>query len=253
MVWRGENLNKSYCSRTGAFTSKCHTVLSGVSFHVGDKEFVGLAGESGSGKTTLARIALRLEPAESGKLCLAGKSYADYQDRREFYRNIQMMFQHSSEALNPRWQVEQVLEEPLRYLTELSPEKRRERIREAMAAVSLPASLLRVRPATLSGGQAQRVCLARAIILQPNFIILDEPTSSLDMVIQYQILQLLRKLHQEQGISFLMISHDLGAIKQVADRIVFLHAGQIIENVATRQLNQVKHPVAKSLADAARL
>ncbi|WP_338634530.1 dipeptide/oligopeptide/nickel ABC transporter ATP-binding protein [Sporomusa ovata] len=249
LIWQAKNVNKSYSSRAGMFKSRRHAVLSDVSLQVGEKEFVGLVGESGCGKSTLARLALRLERAESGNMYLAGRSYADYQDKQEFYRSIQIMFQHATAALNPRWQIEQILEEPLRYLTDMPPAKRQEQIREIMAAVSLPASLLNVKPGTLSGGQAQRICLARTIILKPKFIILDEPTSSLDVVIQEQILELLRKLHQESGLAFLMISHDLEAIKRVAGRIVFMHEGRVVENVKTSRLHQVKNQVAKRLVN----
>ena len=235
MIWQAEKIEKSYR----------HAVLSGLCLAVGENEIVGLVGESGCGKTTLARIAMRMERPDAGKLLFDGRSYEEYPDRKAFYRQVQMVFQHPGEAMNSRWTVRSILEEPLRNLSEVPTVVRNERIAEALDSVHLPASLLDESPRNLSGGQAQRVNLARALICRPRFVILDEPTSALDAAVQRQILQLLRELQRGSGASFLMISHDLKALAEVADRIAVMHAGRIIEECLPGQMLRLEKLTAR--------
>ncbi|MCX7781426.1 MAG: dipeptide/oligopeptide/nickel ABC transporter ATP-binding protein [Negativicutes bacterium] len=251
MIWQAQNVSKQFRYRTKLFGSGQLMVLSGLSLAVGQREIVGLVGESGSGKTTLAHIALMLDRPDNGRLYLDGVSYENYLDKKKFYRQIQIVFQHSSEALNPRWTVKDIIEEPLCYLTQLDSDARLERIREIMEAVKLPSDLLKERPGRLSGGQAQRVSLARALVLAPKFVILDEPTSSLDVVVQRLILQMLRQIHEAMKTSFLIISHDLAAVRRIADRIAFIHDGRIVEEVKSDALGKVQHPTARRLVLAA--
>ena len=151
-----------------------------------------------------------------------------------------MVFQHPGEAMNSRWTVRSILEEPLRNLTQETPAGRAERIDQALDAVRLPSALLGESPRNLSGGQAQRVNLARALICRPRFVILDEPTSALDAAVQRQILQLLRELQAGSGASFLLISHDLKALGEVADRIAVLQDGHIVGECHPGQLDRLE-------------
>ena len=230
MIWQAEQIEKSYR----------HKVLSGLSLAVGNNEIVGLAGASGCGKTTLAQLAMRLERPDAGQLFFDGRNYTEYPDRKAFYRQVQMVFQHPGEAMNSRWTVRSILEEPLRNLTQETPAGRAERIDQALDAVRLPSALLGESPRNLSGGQAQRVNLARALICRPRFVILDEPTSALDAAVQRQILQLLRELQAGSGASFLLISHDLKALGEVADRIALMQDGRIVEECLPGQLDRLK-------------
>lgn len=230
MIWQARQIEKAYRD----------PVLSGLSLAVGENEIVGLAGESGCGKTTLARIAMRLERPDAGELLFDGRSYSEYPDRKAFYRQIQMVFQHPGEAMNSRWTVRDILEEPLRNLNEAPPAARNGRIFQMLDAVHLSSSLLDESTRNLSGGQAQRVNLARSLICRPRFIILDEPTSALDAAVQRQILQLLRELQAGSGASFLLISHDLRALAEVADRIALMKAGRIIEECRPEQMDRIE-------------
>ena len=138
------------------------------------------------------------------------------------------MFQHASEALNPRWIVRDILAEPLLHLLGLNRQQCKTRAEELMNEVRLPSRLLDMKPSQLSGGELQRVCLARALAPSPQFVILDEPTSSLDVLIQRQIMQLLERLNKQKGVAFLLISHDLAVLHRVSDRVVFLRQGRLM-------------------------
>ncbi|MGL5513604.1 MAG: ATP-binding cassette domain-containing protein [Sporomusa sp.] len=194
-----------------------------------------------------------LDKVDGGHLHLDGRPYESYRDKISIYQKIQIVFQHSSEALNPRLSVRDIIEEPLRYLTPLTGPARLQRTKEMLEAVRLEAGLLAAKPPELSGGQVQRVGLARALAPALRLVILDEPTSSLDIIIQRQILSLLGQLSRQTGTAFLMISHDLGAVCQVADRIAFIHDGRIVEQAASRAIDQVRHPIARRLVRSAGL
>ena len=227
MSWQIEGLSKSFCIRRG-FSSHSFPVLTDLSLQVSKGEFVGLAGASGSGKTTLAHIAMRLISADAGNMVLGGKPYGEYHDDQEFYRQIQLVFQHASEALNPRWIVRDILAEPLLHLLGLNRQQCKTRAEELMNEVRLPSRLLDMKPSQLSGGELQRVCLARALAPSPQFVILDEPTSSLDVLIQRQIMQLLERLNKQKGVAFLLLYHDVAVLHRVSDRVVFLRQGRLM-------------------------
>ena len=226
-VWQAHKISKAHLGPLRRLHYHPLQVLTEATLEVAAGEIVALTGPSGSGKTSLAQIALRLESADSGELYLEGRPYAEYPDRREFYRRIQMVFQQPHHSLNPRWTVAEALAEPLRNLTECSENQRLQLLPELLAEVHLPADLLSETTGNLSGGQAQRVALARALAGSPRFVVLDEPTSSLDQVVQRRILKLIRELRDRRNVAFLLITHDLGAVRQVADRQVRLVDGRI--------------------------
>jgi ABC-type glutathione transport system ATPase component len=201
--------------------------LRGVTLSVAEGETLGLVGESGSGKTTASRVALGLQRPTSGAVRFAGRPFP--RRRRELAGQMQAVLQHPQWSLNPRMRVGQSVAEPLVVLGERAPE----RVEEMLDRVGLPTELAVRYPHELSGGQRQRVSIARALVTLPRFIVFDEAVSALDVSVQAQILNLIRDLQREFGFSALFISHDLGAVRYVADRIAVMRAGEIVETGAT--------------------
>lgn len=195
-------------------------VMPGVSY--------GLVGESGSGKSTVAGIFTGLIRPTSGKVFFEGRELSDWliRDPRHFRQTVQMVFQNPYLSLDPRWTVREILEEGIR---ELWPRDKSARIEESLEFVRLPAGYLERKPRELSGGERQRVAIARALAMRPRFILLDEPTSQLDVSIQAQIIQLLRDMRDRLKVGFLFISHDLALVSQIADEVIVMHQGQIVE------------------------
>ncbi|MFZ9623714.1 MAG: ATP-binding cassette domain-containing protein, partial [Burkholderiaceae bacterium] len=206
-----------------------------VSFSVAPGETVALVGESGSGKTTLGRLALQLERVTSGRVLLEGRDITPLSQSalRALRPHMQMVFQDPWATLNPRMRIRSVLEEPLKLHTTLSAAERLARIAGMAERVHLGGSLLDRFPAQLSGGQLQRVALARALMTQPRLVVLDEPTSSLDLSVRAEILELLAELRAQSQVSYLFITHDLGTVRLIADRIVVLYLGAIVESGPT--------------------
>lgn len=224
-----------------------------VSFSVAPGETVALVGESGSGKTTLGRLALQLERVTSGRVLLEGRDITQLSQSalRALRPHMQMVFQDPWATLNPRMRIRSVLEEPLKLHTPLSASERLARVVGMAERVHLGGSLLDRFPAQLSGGQLQRVALARALMTQPRLVVLDEPTSSLDLSVRAEILELLAELRAQSQVSYLFITHDLGTVRLIADRIVVLYLGAIVESGPTAQIfNEARHPYTRALFSA---
>ncbi|EGT3574230.1 nickel import ATP-binding protein NikE [Citrobacter sp. ANG330] len=206
-------------------------VLKTVSLTLKSGETVALLGRSGCGKSTLARLLVGLESPSQGSVSWRGEPLAKLNRAKQkaFRRDIQMVFQDSISAVNPRKTVCEILREPMRHLLSLSKAEQMTRVREMLHAVDLDDSLLDKRPPQLSGGQLQRVCLARALVVEPKLLILDEAVSNLDLVLQAGVIRLLKKLQQQFGTACLFITHDLRLVERFCHRVMVMEEGQIVE------------------------
>lgn len=205
-----------------------------VTFSLIKREIFGIAGASGSGKTTLARCILHMQTPTSGEVyfhneCISSKPvYRKH--RKSICSNIQMIFQDTAASLNPRMTVENLIIEPLRIQRwSIKPSQRKKLAMDVLSMVGLEDRYLDYYPGELSGGQKQRVCIARAVILKPEIIVADEAVASLDASIQAQIVNLFLRLQKELGFTFLFISHDLGMVRYISDRVGIMHNGHLIE------------------------
>ncbi|VUS42528.1 nickel import ATP-binding protein NikE [Klebsiella spallanzanii] len=206
-------------------------VLKEVSLALKNGETVALLGRSGCGKSTLARLLVGLESPTEGSVSWRGEPLSDLNRSKQkaFRRDIQMVFQDSISAVNPRKTVREILREPMRHLLSLTKQEQLARAREMLNAVDLDDSVLDKRPTQLSGGQLQRVCLARALVVEPKLLILDEAVSNLDLVLQAGIIRLLKKLQQQFGTACLFITHDLRLVERFCQRVMVMDEGQIVE------------------------
>lgn len=228
--------------------------LDGVSFTVNKGEVVGLVGESGSGKTTLGRAVLRLVEPTSGRVQLEGKEVTTLPpaDLKALRSKMQIIFQDPYASLNPRMSVGQTLGEAL-MLHKIGTRKDREqRVGDLLEKVGLPRSAAARFPHEFSGGQRQRIGIARALAVNPEFIVADEPVSALDVSIQAQIINLLQDLRRELGLSLLFIGHDLSVIEFLCDRVIVLYLGRVMEmGTAAELYANPRHPYTRALLDAA--
>jgi ABC-type glutathione transport system ATPase component len=229
------------------------TAVDGVSLDVAPGETVGLVGESGSGKSSIARAALGLAPVASGTVRFAGAdvTHLPFKRRRELYRQVQVVFQDPYGSLNPSRTIGQTLAEPLLAHGERDRRAVRERVDGMLARVGLPADAHDRYPGAFSGGQRQRIAIIRALMVQPQLVICDEAVSALDLSVQAQILNLLKHLQRERGLSYLFISHDIDVVRHMCDRIVVLNQGKVIESgPAARVSAMPAHPYTRALLDA---
>jgi oligopeptide/dipeptide ABC transporter ATP-binding protein len=227
--------------------------VDGVSFDVHRGETVGVVGESGCGKTTTGRAIVRLNRPTSGSILFDGQELAglDGEPLRRLRRRIQMIFQDPYSSLDPRMIVGSIVAEPLRSYRVGTPKERADRVGELLDVVGLPRHAARQYPHEFSGGQRQRIGLARALALQPDLIVADEPISALDVSIRAQILNLLLRLQGEFGLTYLLIAHDLGAVRWIADRVVVMYLGRVMEEASAAELfGSPLHPYSVALLSA---
>lgn len=245
------NVGKTYLSGQSTFKA-----LNDVSLQIYPSEILGVVGESGSGKSTLAKLMIGLEKPSHGNIFFQGQNFLSFTKRDLFnYRKFaQMIFQNPQGALNPRMTLEQILNEPLDIHKACFRTKRLKRIHKLLDLVGLGKNHLSRYPHQLSGGQCQRACIARALALEPKLLICDEPLSSLDLSIQSQIIQLLRTCQTELGIAMLFISHDFAAVDFLADRVLVMSGGMILEHGKCEEvfLNP-QHPYTQNLLNSAEL
>ncbi|MEY0765241.1 MULTISPECIES: ABC transporter ATP-binding protein [Providencia] len=212
--------------------------LKNISLSLYEGETLAVVGESGSGKSTLARILVGLERETSGEITVLGQTRAKWlqQGARAFGQAIQYVFQDPVASLNPRKTIGETLTVPLKYLKHMNASQRAKRLAELLEAVNMPIDALACYPHEFSGGQAQRLAIARALAADARILVLDEPVSALDVSVQAQVLLLLEQLKQQFSLSYLFISHDLAVVESIADRVAVLYLGDLLECRDTRSL-----------------
>jgi oligopeptide transport system ATP-binding protein len=231
---------------------KVHAV-DGVSLAIAPGETVGLIGESGSGKTTLGWVVSRILDATSGTVRFGGEDVTHLTGRalREWRRNVQVVFQDPIDSLDPQLRVWQIVSEPMRVQERLSRAQARSRVAELLPTVGLPPDCLMQFPHEFSGGGRQRLSVARALSVDPKLIVLDEPTSALDVAVQAQVLNRLVHLQSERKVAYLLITHNVAAVRYAADRVAVMYLGQLVEVGAVRDvLERPVHPYTKALIAA---
>ena len=254
-----DNLCKTFGGGRSLFgtTPPAIHAVRNVSLELREGETLAVVGESGSGKSTLARMLVGLETPTSGAMTIGGKDAAALaaEGSRAFGQVIQYVFQDPVASLNPRKTIAQILDVPLRLLGRVGGGTRKARMRELLDAVQMPSNALERYPHEFSGGQAQRIAIARALAADARILVLDEPVSALDVSVQAQVLLLLDDLRREFGLSYLFISHDLAVVEAISDRVAVMYLGQLVEiGEAHRLFANPQHDYTRDLiASAPRL
>ena len=251
-----KNLKVHFPVRHGLFSRVRESVkaVDGVSFQLAPGETLGLVGESGCGKSTLARAIMRLVEPAAGEIFLNGENLTHLNGAalRTRRRRFQMIFQDPFGSLNPRMTVEDIVGEALdiHQLTD-TPSARQKRIAELLKAVGLDAAYARRYPHEFSGGQRQRIGIARALAVEPELIVCDEPVSALDVSVQAQIINLLQDLQQQRGMAYLFIAHDLAVVEHISRRVMVMYLGKIVEEAAAKEIIRApRHPYTQALISA---
>ncbi|WP_449622903.1 ABC transporter ATP-binding protein [Robertmurraya sp. Marseille-Q9965] len=249
-----KNLKKYYEISQGLFRPKLFVkAVDDVSFSIKKGETFALVGESGCGKSTTGRTLLRLTSATSGEILYKGQDLLAMpaEKMRLLRAEMQMVFQDPYASLNPKMTIKQILMEPLRVHNKFLPEERLEKILKILEIVGLSREHLDRHPNEFSGGQRQRIGIARAVILNPDFIVADEPVSALDVSVQSQVINLMLELQKEFGLTYLFISHDLSVVEHMTDRVAVMYLGKIVELADTEELfANPKHPYTQALISA---
>lgn len=249
-----KQLEKTYYISRGLFKkpTKIEAVKK-IDFQVSKGETLSIVGESGCGKSTTAKMLLNIEEPTSGKIFYRGKDISTFskEEWREYRKKVQIIFQDPYSSLNPRWKVGKIIAEPLKLNTDLSKKQIVEKVYEIMEKVGLQKEWYDRYPHQFSGGQRQRIGIARALILNPEVIVCDEPVSALDVSIQAQVLNLLLDLQEEFNLTYVFISHDLSVVEHISDRIMAMYFGDVVESSSVEELfSNPKHEYTKKLLSA---
>ena len=251
-----KNLKKYFPIKGGFFKSKKGNVkaVENITFKIPEGEILGLVGESGSGKTTLGRSIIRLIEPSEGEIYYNDKNILKFneKDMRSLRKEFQIIFQDPYASLDPRKKIFDIISQGLKIHTNMTKQEIYEKVSSIIKEVGLQEEHLNRYPHEFSGGQRQRIGIARALVLEPKFIIADEPVSALDVTIQAQILKLILELKEKYSLTILFISHDLSVINQIADRVMVMYLGHLVEVASTKKLfSNPKHPYTKSLIETA--
>ena len=251
-----KNLRKYFPIKGGFFNKNYGEVkaVENVNFKIPEGEILGLVGESGSGKTTLGRSIIRLIEPSAGEILYNNKNIINYSEKemRKLRKEFQIIFQDPFASLDPRKKIFDIISQGLKIHTNLNKQEIYEKVLTIIKDVGLQEEHLNRYPHEFSGGQRQRIGIARSLVLDPKFIIADEPVSALDVTIQAQILNLILELKEKYSLTILFISHDLSVINQIADRVMVMYLGHIVEVASTKNLfSNPKHPYTKSLIETA--
>lgn len=249
-----KDLYVEYKSNKGIIggTETIHAV-NGVNLKIKKGEILAVAGESGCGKSTLARSIIRLEQAKTGEIKFLGENIVTMtkKEMKHYRKTAQMVFQNPYSSLNPKMKIIDTLREPLEINTNYCEEEIYRIVHEKIKKVGLGEECLKLYPHEFSGGQRQRIAIARALVLEPQFILADEPVSALDVSIQAQIINLLKELKEDYNLTFMLITHDMSVIKYLADRVAIMYLGEIVEIGQTSEIfNAPKHPYTQALLSA---
>ncbi|MGR5166386.1 ATP-binding cassette domain-containing protein [Vibrio astriarenae] len=245
-----QELSKTFTNRSGIFRKTVQQAVKPVSFTLEAGQTIGFIGQNGSGKSTLARMLAGVVEPTSGTIAVNGETLAhkDYSTRCKL---IRMIFQDPNTSLNPRIQIGRILEGPLKRNTSMPPEARMERVKATLLRVGLLPEHAYFYPQMLAAGQKQRVCLARALVLQPSVIIADEALNGLDMAMRSQIINLFLELQEEMGVSFVYVSQHIGIVKHITDKLMVMHEGEVVEAGDTHEiLSHPQHSVTQRLIES---
>lgn len=250
-----DNLQKYFPIRSGMFARVTGAVkaVDDVSFEVFEGETLGIVGESGCGKSTTGRVLMRLHEPTGGKVEFDGVDMTSLssEEMRKMRRDIQMVFQDPYASLNPRHTIEKILEEPLIVHGIGTPTERKKKVLEFLEIVGLSAYHAKRYPHQFSGGQRQRIGIARALMTNPKLIIADEPVSALDVSIQAQVLNLMKKLQEDLNLTYIFIAHDLGVVRHISDRVGVMYLGRMVELATSESLyDKPLHPYTQALLSA---
>ena len=248
------DVHKDYLSHSSEWWSKSTLIkaVQGFDLDVEKGDSWGVVGESGCGKSTLAKMVMGLEKPTQGKIHFQSHELLNHlsENRTSFYRSVQMVYQHPTASLNPRQTVGQIFQNQIQRMG-IDDDEHHSRIREVLENVHLSEEILDRYPHEFSGGQAQRVCIARTLLSKPKLLVLDEPVSALDVSVQAEILKLLDKMRKELGLTYLFISHDLAVVEQICSKTVVMYAGKIVESGPTKKIfKNHKHPYTKLLLES---
>lgn len=227
--------------------------VNGVNLTINKGEILAIAGESGCGKSTLAKALLKLEPVKSGEILFENQNIISLnkENLKEFRKQVQMIFQNPYASLNPKMKIIDILKEPLEINTKLTKQEILKTVKEKIKLVGLEESCLDLYPHEFSGGQRQRIAIARALVLNPKFILADEPVSALDVSIQAQVINLIKELKEKYNLTFLLITHDMSVIEYLADRVAIMYLGEIVEIGTTKEIfSNPYHPYTKALLNS---
>ncbi|HEX3403579.1 MAG TPA: ATP-binding cassette domain-containing protein, partial [Acetobacteraceae bacterium] len=255
VVLEADGLSKHFQARRGVFGGSRGVVraVDDISFAIESGKTLGVVGESGCGKTTTAKLVLGLEDPTGGSIRFEGRDLQglDQAGRRHYRKSVQAVFQDPFASLSPRMRISDIIAEPLITNEDVSSGDARKRVLQLLDLVGLPARSADLFPHEFSGGQRQRIAIARALALSPKLIVLDEPVSALDVSIRAQILNLLRDLQEQMGLSYLFIAHDLAVVEHISRRVMVMYLGKVVELAEAKAIiSEPKHPYTQALISA---